>query len=185
MALLALTSPAVSDDFKDALESFYFTRLPDERPPRLCPERPFNAFAGLYTSQFEEACHQRFSPDVLYLAEAVNTGLFSRTSLVDRPPNTSNRSSRDEMILSVYADTIRASNRAKKLNKAHQLMNAWVYEENAVVVPCGFYVSVLVLTFIILVLGGLATGLTVGEHIKAWIHLTSPYLSGFWQLSCY
>ncbi|KAK5999176.1 hypothetical protein PT974_01566 [Cladobotryum mycophilum] len=81
LVLLALATPVVSGRYKRFLDMFYLT-ADFENIIRPFPERPFKAFVRLYTTDFEEARKLCPPSDVLQLSEAVNAGLFSRTSLL-------------------------------------------------------------------------------------------------------
>lgn len=149
MVLLSLATPVVSGRYKRFLDMFYLTADNDDivRP---FPERPYKAFVRLFTNDFERARKQRLPNDVLQLAEAVNVGLFSRTSL-----------------LNTGDSNINARKRARKLVEANEYMDTWVYTEDAVVVKCGVYVWLVMLGAGILVAGGLAIGLTIKDRLKA------------------
>ncbi|KLU92337.1 hypothetical protein MAPG_11283 [Magnaporthiopsis poae ATCC 64411] len=148
MVPLALAAPVVSGRYKHFLDMWYLTHDADD-VVRPFPERPFKAFVRLYTSDFEAARRQRLPDDVLQLADAVRTGLFSRTSLL----NASHGTKEDD------------ASRDRLLAETHRLMDSWVYTEDAVVVQCGLYVWSVMLAAGVLVAGGLAIGLTVQDRL--------------------
>ncbi|KAL2266688.1 hypothetical protein VTJ83DRAFT_6040 [Remersonia thermophila] len=164
MIPLALASPVVWTMCKDLVETFYRTLDPEE-VVRPFPSRPFNAFARLYTNDFEAARQQRLQPGVLQLADAVATGLFSRTSLLDTSVGSMTKNAGSEGGWTLYKRSESREDREKKLAEAHGIMNTWVYTESAVVVPCGLYVWSVILGVLTLVAGGLAIGLTVQDRI--------------------
>jgi len=147
MVLTALATPVVSGRYKRFLDMFYLT-LDTDDVVRPFPERPFKAFVRLYTTDFESARKKRLPNDVLKLADAVTTGLFSRTSLLTAENTKEGVESRN-----------------RKLAEIHELMEPWVYTEDAVVVPCGLYVWLVMLGGAILVAGGLAIGLTLQDRL--------------------
>lgn len=164
MVPLALASPVVSARYKRFLDMFYLT-LDSSDVVRPFAEGPFNAFVRLYTNDFEAARKQRFPPDVLQLADAVNTGLFSRTSLLDANVGGTTASGSGDGALLPIREEARRRQRVSKLAEAHELMSSWIYTESAVVVPCGLYVWLVVISAAILVGGGLAIGLTIQDRL--------------------
>jgi len=147
MVLPSLTTPVVSGSYKRFLDMFYLTAdLNDIVRP--FPERPFKAFVRLYTNDFERARRRHQPNDVMHLAEAVNAGIFSRTSLL----NTGDAN----------ADT---QKRARELARINRLMDSWVYMEDAILAKCGLYVWLVMLGAGILVAGRLAIGVTLGDRL--------------------
>lgn len=149
MVLLAMATPVVSGRFKRFLDMFYLTADADD-VVRPFPEVPFNAFVRMYTNDFETARRRRHPTDVLKLAEAVNSGLFSRTSLL----NTGGAND---------ADTRK---RVQELKRSNELMDGWTYTEDAVVVQCRMYVSIVAAGGSVLVAGGLAIGLCLNDRLR-------------------
>ncbi|KAL1840787.1 hypothetical protein VTJ49DRAFT_7742 [Mycothermus thermophilus] len=166
MIPLALASPVVSATYKNLVETFYLALDPGE-VVRPFPDRPFNAFARLYTNKFEAARQPRLQGDVLQLADAVTSGLFSRTSLLDDSVcgNTMTGGGGDGNPRFGVMEEERREKRSKKLGEAHELMDTWVYAEDAVVVPCGLYVWLVISGASVLVAGGLAIGLSIQDRI--------------------
>jgi len=149
MVPLALATPVVSGRYKHFLNMWYLNH--DTRVV-VFPERPFKAFVRLSTSDFEAARRRRLPDDVLQLAEAVRTGLFSRTSLLR--VGRSNPAGQDRASLD------------REFAETNKLMDSWVYTEDAVVVRCGLYVWLVMLGASVLVAGGLAIGLTLQDRLK-------------------
>ena len=147
MVPLSLATPVVSSRYRSFFDMWYLTHDLGESV-RPFPETPFNAFVRLYTNDFEVARKQRLPDDVLQLADAVSTGLFSRTSLLNAGNIDGDPDGRD-----------------RKLAETHKLMDSWVYTEDAVVVKCGLYVWLVMLGAAILVAGGLAIGLTLQDRL--------------------
>ncbi|KAK3385641.1 hypothetical protein B0H63DRAFT_186082 [Podospora didyma] len=169
MVTLALATPIVSARYKRFLDMFHLT-MDSNDVVRPFAGRPFKAFVRLYTNDFELARKQRLPPDVLQLAAAVNSGLFSRSSLLEASVSgaASGRKRADEGSdgdLDNKERRQRRHKRDKKLADAHELMSSWIYTENTVVVPCGLYVWLVILGAAILVGGGLAIGLTIQDRL--------------------
>lgn len=155
MVPLALATPVVSGAYKHYLDMSYLTNDSND-VVRPFAERPFQAFVRLYTNDFEVARKQRFPGDVLQLAAAVGSGIFSRTSLLNGHGGYDGR---------VGGDNNNTFSRNRRLEDTNELMDSWVYTEDAVVVKCGLYVWLVTLGATILVCGGLAIGLTIQDRL--------------------
>jgi hypothetical protein len=164
MVQLGIVYPGVACRF---VEHFERVSTDSEDVIRAAGEQPYTAFVRLSTNDFEEARQRRLPHDVLRLADAVSTGLFSRTSLLDTSVGSSKKRPKHIWRTPTTAEESekRREMRAKELADAHTLMDTWVYTENAVVVQCGLYVWLAIIGVSLLVLGGLAIGLTVQDRI--------------------
>ncbi|KAI9899436.1 hypothetical protein N3K66_005897 [Trichothecium roseum] len=96
---------------------------------------------------FEAVRKERLPGDVLQLSQAAKRVSFSRTSLRD-----------------MNSSRVTPQKRALVLEKANEVMDAWVY---AVIVSCRLYVWIVCSGAAVLVAGGLAIGLTLQDRLKS------------------
>jgi len=161
---LALASPMGTTISRQFLELFYGTLRDPNDVLKLAAEDSFTAFVRLYTTDFEKTYRKLHPPDVQQLASLVKEDRFSYVSLLEvESPKL--EPAKNGVQSETEAKKFREE-REKELARCHDLMDAWVYTEDAVIVPCGRYVWTVIAGVSTLVGGGMAIGLSVGERIE-------------------
>jgi hypothetical protein len=151
---LATASPILVGDFTKFRAIIALTGdIRDDVQPY--KEGQFSAFFRMYTDQFDKEIRQR---DVLRLSQALDSGFFSRCSMMTGSAikGFSESSWRN-------AET---SHMVNKLNELTKEMKDWVIDENSVTVQCRLYVWSVVALAMLFAGGRLAIGFSVGQRIK-------------------
>ncbi|KAK4158467.1 hypothetical protein C8A00DRAFT_10802 [Chaetomidium leptoderma] len=123
-------------------------------------EGQFGAFCRLYTSSFKQEAEKR---QVLRLSKAFADQRFSRCRLLTQKGEGKwgagfwSRHGHDASPSAVIQE---------RLRDCSADMKDWIVDENSVTISARFYVSSVMLGAILLGLGGLAIGFTVGERIE-------------------
>ncbi|KAI5836795.1 hypothetical protein DFP73DRAFT_589437 [Morchella snyderi] len=156
MVPLVATSPVVSANLNGFRTMVSLTGDVDD-DVRPYTESKFDAFFRMYTSESDRR------QDALQLSKAVQSGLFSRSSLI----------SGTDVNLTLSNDQTSASSPDRentvmesRLRQLIEDMDEWVYDESSVIVNCALYVWSVIAVATTLVLGGLAIGITVNERLK-------------------
>ncbi len=121
-------------------------------------EGHFSAFFRMYTNDFESIMEQR---DVLRLSEALESGFFSRCSLMSGSSTIRGYT----MLHAPYHNT-KVADTVRKFNELTEEMGKWVIDESSVTIRCGWYVWPIMALAALLAGGGLAIGFSVGERIN-------------------
>jgi len=159
MVPLAAASPVISANLNSFRNMVALTGDVDDivRP---YAESTFGAFFRMFTNEFDSTTRRL---DVLRLSQAVQSGLFSRSSLIGGTESKSTPTNDQNMVSS---RDIQHELNAKQLRQLTAEMDEWVYDESSVIVNCGFYVWSVIITAITLVIGGLAIGFALGTRIE-------------------
>jgi hypothetical protein len=147
MVPLAATSPVIVANLNSFRILVTLTGDVDD-DVRPYTESKFDAFFRMFTNEFDSTSRRR---DVLRLSQAVQSGLFSRSSLISQTGASSPNIEKE-----------RVGNRLRQLTEE---MDEWVYDESSVIVNCGLYVWSVIAAATTLVLGGLAIGFSVGDRL--------------------